>query len=193
MRHDKQQTEKYSEFEDSLILNEKQCRCLRRKVREHLLLIQLIVSESCLCFISANTRLLLQHTINYSTFSTRMWGGAREKWMTKSAERGWSVAEVICEPFSCRPHKLNVQSCTRLSPSLSCPLILKHSPCAFLSTPPSSLHPHLFSCTISDQALDSQIVFAPKKPINVTLTKENAKQRCKNSPLFPKTFIFSPF
>ncbi len=138
MRHDKQQTEKYSEFEDSLILNEKQCRCLRRKVRERLPLIQLIVSESCLCFISANTRLLLQHTINYSTFSTRMWGGAREKWMTKSAERGWSVAEVICEPFSCRPHKLNVQSYTRLSPSLSCPLILKHSPCTFLSTPPSA-------------------------------------------------------
>ncbi len=107
-------------------------------VQMHLPLIQLIVSESCLCFISANTRLLLQHTINYSTFSTRMWGGAREKWMTKSAERGWSVAEVICEPFSCRPHKLNVQSCTRLSPSLSCPLILKHSPCAFLSTPPSA-------------------------------------------------------
>lgn len=100
------------------------------------------------------------------------------------------MAEVICEPFSCHPHKLNVQSCTRLSPSLSCPLILKHSPCTFLSTPPSSLHPRLFSCTISVQALDSQIVFAPKKPLNVTLTKENAKQRCKNSPLFPQNIVF---
>lgn len=100
------------------------------------------------------------------------------------------MAEVICEPFSCRPHKLNVQSCTRLSPSLSCPLILKHSSCTFLSTPPSSLHPRLFSCTISDQALDSQIVFAPKKPLNVTLTKENAKERCKNSPLFPQNIVF---
>lgn len=102
-RHDKQQTEKYSEFEDSLILNEKQYRCLRRKVRERLPLIQLIVSESCLCFISANTQLLLlQHTINYSTFSTRMWGGAREKWMTKSAERGmkcgWSNLRAVLLP-----------------------------------------------------------------------------------------------
>lgn len=100
------------------------------------------------------------------------------------------MAEVICKPFSCRPHKWNVQSSTCLSPSLSCPLILKHSPCTFLSTPPSSLHPRLFSCTISDQALDSQIVFAPKKPLNVTLTKENAKQRCKNSPLFPQNIVF---
>lgn len=99
MKNNKQ---KYSEFEDSLILKEKQYRCLRRKVRERLPLIQLIVSESCLCFISANTPLLLQHTINYSTFSARMWGGAREKWMTKVAEQGmkcgWSNFRAILLP-----------------------------------------------------------------------------------------------
>lgn len=121
---------KYSELEDSLILNEKTYRCLQRKVREHLPLIQLIVSESCLCFISANTLLLLLHTINYSTFSARTWVGEREKWMTKAGRErlkgGWSVAEVICELFSCRPHKWNVQSCTCLSLSLSFPLILKY-------------------------------------------------------------------
>lgn len=102
MIHEKEQMEKYSEFEDSLILNKQLYRCLKRKVRERLPLIQLIVSESCLCFISANTPLLLQHTINYSTFSTGMWGGAREKWMTKVAEQGmkcgWSNFRAILLP-----------------------------------------------------------------------------------------------
>lgn len=184
------QTAKYSKLEDSLILNEKAYRCLKRKVREHLPLIQLIVSESCLCFISANTLLLLQHTINYSTFSARTWGGEREKWMTKAwSERlngGWSVAEVICELFSFQPHKWNVQSCTRLSLSLSFPLILKYFVLHLLVH--SSILPP--SSTISDQAPDSQIVFAPKKPLNVTLTKENAKQLWKNTPLFLQNTVF---
>lgn len=109
------------------------------------------------------------------------------EWATERRMKcGWSNLRAILFPAA-------QVECSIMHTSLSLfPFLssLNISPCTFSSTPPSSLHPCLFSCTISDQALDSQIVFAPKKPLNVTLTKENAKQLWKNPPLFLQNIVF---